>query len=281
MSDYKFSHPKGPGQGSNIYKSSIPDIFRGKYKNPANAGNKYAKDAIEELRLKNTSLSAFIAEPIVGCGGQVPLAHGYLNKLYPAIKEIGGLCISDEVQTGFGRTGDYFWGYQAHGVIPDMVILGKPIGNGHPIGAVICSEEIAESFEQGVEFFSSFGGNPVSCAIGLSVLEVIEEEGLQENARQVGNYYMEQLRSLAGEFKSIGDVRGSGLFIGIDIVHPGTKKPDQKLASYIKNELRNRNILVSTDGPDNNVIKSKPPLCFTKGNALEVVETIEVILKNK
>ncbi len=279
VSDYKFSNPKGPGQESHIFKTTIPDTYLGKYSDLETAGKLYANDAIQEIEVLQEQIAAFITEPIVGCGGQVPLAPGYLKELYPAVRAQGGICISDEVQTGFGRTGDHFWGYEAQDVIPDMVVLGKPIGNGHPLGAVICTQEISESFEQGIEFFSSFGGNPVSCAIGQSVLDVIEEEGLQQNAKNVGDYYMDLFRELAKEHPSIGDVRGSGLFIGVEIVEPGSKNPNQKLASIIKNGLRDQNILISTDGPNDNVLKTKPPLCFSRKNAERVVETMDSILK--
>jgi 4-aminobutyrate aminotransferase-like enzyme/aminoglycoside phosphotransferase (APT) family kinase protein len=279
ISDYKFSNKKGIGQKPNILKAAIPDTYLGKYKNDdGSAGLAYAKDAIAQLETFDGKIGAFIAEPIVGCGGQVPLAKGYLQAIYPAIRAQGGICISDEVQTGFGRVGTHFWGYEAQEVVPDMVVLGKPMGNGHPMGAVVCTEEIAESFSKGVEFFSSFGGNPVSCEIGLAVLEVIEEEGLQENARIVGDYYLELFRELQKNHSCIGDVRGSGLFLGVELVKPGTTEPDTALASRIKNELRNRNILISTDGPHDNVLKTKPPLCFSKENAAEVVLNIGDIL---
>lgn len=282
ISDYKFSNKKGFGQKNHILKAPIPDTYLGKYQiNDGTAGKLYAQDAIKLLQESGKNVGAFITEPIVGCGGQVPLAEGYLKELYPVIREQGGICISDEVQTGFGRVGDFFWGYEAQGVVPDMVILGKPMGNGHPMGAVVCTEEIADSFSKGVEFFSSFGGNPVSCAIGLSVLEVIEEENLQENAKTVGEYYKSLFNKLQVLYPSIGDVRGSGLFLGVELVKPGTKNPDTELAAWIKNELRNRNILISTDGPNDNVLKTKPPLCFSKANAREVVENISEVLKKK
>ena len=152
------------------------------------------------------------------------------------------------------------------------------MANGHPIGAVVTTSEIAESFSKGVEFFTSFGGNPVSCAIGMSVLDVIEEENLQENAKVVGSYYMSLFKDLQKKYPSIGDVRGFGLFIGIEVVKENSKEPDTKLAQRIKNELRNMKILVGTDGPFDNVIKSKPPLCFTKENAESVVKNFELIL---
>lgn len=274
VSDYKFSNPKGQGQQHNILKAQLPDTFRGRYSGP-NAGTKYATDTIQQIQEAESLIGAFMSEPIVGCGGQIPLAPGYLEPVYRAIRAKGGLCISDEVQTGFGRIGDHFWGYEMQGVVPDLVILGKPMGNGHPIGAVVTTEEVAASFEKGVEFFSSFGGNPVSCAIGLSVLQVIEAEGLQNQAKEVGSYYQEQLRQLGDIHACIGDVRGSGLFIGVDIVKPGTLGTDQTMASHIKNYLRDQHILISTDGPDDSVIKTKPPLCFTKSNVDHVVAAMD------
>jgi 4-aminobutyrate aminotransferase-like enzyme len=279
ISDYKFNNPKGDGQKNHIIKTILPDTYRGKYTaDITNAGTLFGKDAVAQIEQSKQPISAFISEPILGCAGQVPLADGYLKEVYPAIRAQGGICISDEVQTGFGRLGDHFWGYEAYGVIPDMVILGKPIANGHPMGAVVCTLEIAESFEKGVEFFSSFGGNPVSCAIASAVLDVIEEEKLQENAKVVGDYYMSLLKDMMKKYSCIGDVRGSGLFIGFDIVEDNSKTPNTALASHIKNELRNKHILVSTDGPYDNVIKTKPPLCFSKKNAETVVTTVSDIL---
>lgn len=280
ISDYKFNNPKGQGQKQYILKTPIPDRFNGKFKG-ANAGELYAQEAIEGIHNSNHKIAAFIAEPIVGCGGQVPLAKGYLKHMYPEIRKQGGVCISDEVQTGFGRLGSHFWGFETQGVVPDMVILGKPMGNGHPIAGVVTTDEIAASFAKGVEFFSSFGGNPVSCAIGLSVLEVLEEENLQENALEVGTYFKSLLMNLQNKHDAIGDVRGEGLFLGVELINPKTRKPNTELAYFIKNELRNNHILVSTDGPYNNVIKMKPPLCFTKENSKEVVEAIDKALNKK
>ncbi len=280
ISDYKFNDSKGQGQRSYIVKTAIADRFRGKHKGE-DAGSRYAEEAIAQLHQLDSAIAAFISEPIVGCGGQIPLAPGYLKELYPAIRAQGGLCISDEVQTGFGRIGTHFWGFEAQDVVPDMVILGKPMGNAHPIGAVVTTTAIAESFEEGVEFFSSFGGNPVSCVIGQAVLDVIEEEDLQHKAREMGGYYKKGLLQLKKRFPVIGDVRGSGLFLGIDIVQNDGITPDTALAQHIKNELKRKFILVGTDGPYDNVIKTKPPLCFTKANAQDVIDAIEAILLNR
>ncbi len=279
ISDHKFSHPKGQGQKDFIITATIPDTYRGQYtKNDGRAGKLYAKEAIEQIDSSGDRIAAFISESIIGCGGQVPLARGYLKELYPAIRKQGGICISDEIQTGFGRLGDYFWGFEEQGVVPDMVIIGKPMANGHPMGAVITTDEIAASFSTGVEFFSSFGGNPVSCAIGLAVLEVIEEEKLQQNAKTTGDYYKSLFIELKKKYECIGDVRGSGLFLGIEIIAENDMAPNTDLANYIKNELRNENILVGTDGPYDNVIKTKPPIIFNQENANRVATTIDKIL---
>ncbi|WP_297702843.1 aminotransferase class III-fold pyridoxal phosphate-dependent enzyme [uncultured Eudoraea sp.] len=280
VSYYKFNNPKGRGKKEHILVAPIPDTYRGKYTNDnGSAGRSYAEEAIKLVENSETPIGAFISEPIIGCGGQVPLAKGYLKHLYPAIRKQGGICIDDEVQTGFGRTGDHYWGYEAQEIIPDMVILGKPMANGHPMGALVCTSEISASFENGVEFFSSFGGNPVSCEIALSVLEVIDEENLQENAKIVGEYYKSILSGLQKRYPCIGDVRGSGLYLGVEIVKDNSMVPDTGLAHYIKNELRNRHILISTDGPNNSVLKTKPPLCFSKEDAFKTVEQVDHILK--
>lgn len=277
ISDYKFNHPKGQGQKKNILRTSIPNSYNGKYTG-LDCGSQYAKDTITEIHTSEEKIAAFICEPIVGCGGQIPLAKGYLAPVYEAIHAQGGICISDEVQTGFGRLGDVFWGFEHHKVQPDMVVIGKPMGNGHPMGAVITTDAISNSFEQGVEFFSSFGGNPVSCAIGKAVLNVIEAEGLQENARVCGAYYKSLFYELKNKHECIGDVRGSGLFLGIELIDEFSK-PNTILAKRIKNELRKNHILISTDGPFDNVIKTKPPLVFNRENALRVIEEIDQFLK--
>ncbi|SHJ00567.1 hydroxylysine kinase /5-phosphonooxy-L-lysine phospho-lyase apoenzyme [Tangfeifania diversioriginum] len=281
ISHYKFSGKGGQGASENVICLPIPDVYRGEFRFE-NAGVFFAKQAIQHIQNEKEKPAAFIAEPIVGCGGQVPLAKGYLKEIYTEIRTLGGICISDEVQTGFGRLGNYFWGFEMHGVVPDMVILGKPMGNGHPMAAMICTDEIAEAFNNGMEFFSSFGGNPVSCSIGQAVLDVLAEEHLQQNAKKVGDYYLQKLTELQQKNERIGDVRGSGLFIGFEFVKDRiTLEPDTELAQKVKNELREKFVLVSTDGPFDNVIKSKPPLCFSKENVDEVILAVERILKEK
>jgi 4-aminobutyrate aminotransferase-like enzyme len=195
----------------------------------------------------------------------------------PEIRKQGGICISDEVQVGFGRLGDYFWGFEMHNVVPDMVIIGKPMGNGHPIGAVVTTAEIAANFENGPEFFSSFGGNPISCAIGHAVLDVIDEESLQAHAKKVGEHLIQGLEKLQNNHKEIADIRGSGLFLGVEIVDEHGN-PNRKLAAMIKNELREKFILISTDGPNDSVLKIKPPLSFNEADANIVVDAIGKVL---
>ena len=172
------------------------------------------------------------------------------------------------MQTGFGRLGTHFWGFEGQGVVPDVVVLGKPIGNGFPLGAVVTTREIAGAFDNGMEFFSTFGGNPVSCAAGLAVLDVVEEERLQERARRVGGRLLEGLRGLSERHPLVGDVRGSGLFLGVELVRDrASLEPAPEEAAYVVNRLRERGVLTGTDGPHHNVLKLRPPLVFSEADA--------------
>lgn len=282
ISHYKYDSKGGKGKNEEIIEAPLPNSYLDSFENnPNTTGERYAENLIKVIE-EQENIAAFIAEPISGCGGQVPLAKNYLAQLYPYLKSQNILRISDEVQTGFGRLGNYFWGFEMHDVSPDIVILGKPIGNGHPMAAVVTTEEIADAFNNGMEFFSSFGGNPVSCKIGHSVLEIIEKEKLQEQAKLSGDYFLNRMKVIKDQFNVIGDVRGQGLFLGIEIVIPAKEYlPNPELAGKIKNELRTKNILVSTDGPHDNVIKMKPPLCFTPNNMDEVIDALLTILKSK
>ncbi|SFR47682.1 4-aminobutyrate aminotransferase [Robiginitalea myxolifaciens] len=252
-------------------------------KKPANRDwDSWYGDLLENYRnliqRNQNDLSGLIAEPIMGCGGQLPLPEGLLKALYTEIRNFGGVCISDEVQVGFGRLGQWKWGFEMHQVLPDMVVLGKPMGNGHPIGAVVTTREISESFAQGPEFFSSFGGNPVSCAIGKAVLEVVEAEGLQQQAANVGAYLIHEFEGLAANYSWIKEVRGSGLFLGIECL-AGPKQNATELAAYLCNELRNAHILTGLDGPGNTVLKIKPPLVFNRANADQLVEETNNVMR--
>jgi 4-aminobutyrate aminotransferase-like enzyme len=283
ISPYKFDGPGGSGAPSYVHKVPMPDVYRGEYKqNDLQAGEKYARfveQAIQEVQDDGSEVAAFMCESILGCGGQIVLPQHYLKEAHSYIRNAGGVCIADEVQVGFGRVGTHFWGFETQGVVPDIVTMGKPIGNGHPLAAVVTTPEIAASFNNGMEYFNTFGGNPVSCAIGLAVLDVIAEEGLQENAQRVGMHLMDGMRALMEKHALIGDVRGLGLFVGIELVlDRQTLVPAPAQASYTANRMRERGMLLSTDGPFHNVLKIKPPLVFTEENADFLVSTLDEIL---
>jgi 4-aminobutyrate aminotransferase-like enzyme len=279
ISSYKFDGKGGKGCPENTHIVPLPDAFRGIYQGE-NTGEKYAKhveEAILKIQSKNRNVAAFVAESIVSCGGQIDLPEGYLKDAYKYVREAGGVCIADEVQVGFGRVGKVFWGFQLHGVMPDIVTMGKPIGNGHPLAAVVCTRAVADAFANGMEFFNTFGGNPVSCAIGRKVLQVIKEDKLQENALEVGEYIKKQLKSLQENHPIIADVRGEGLFLGIELVDEAKiPLPDQ--TNYLANRMKDFKILMSVDGPQHNVLKIKPPMCFSKANADYVMEVLTKVL---
>jgi 4-aminobutyrate aminotransferase-like enzyme len=207
------------------------------------------------------------------------LPPDYLREAYGAVRAAGGVCVADEVQTGFGRAGSHFWMFETQGVVPDIVTMGKPIGNGHPMGAVVTTPEIAASFANGMEYFSTFGGNPVSCAVGLAVLDVIRDEGLQENARETGAYLLRGLGELAGRHPIVGDMRGMGLFLGFEMVRdPETLEPAAEEAAALVNRMKDAGVLLQTDGPLHNVIKIKPPMIFSRADADVLLERLEEAL---
>jgi 4-aminobutyrate aminotransferase-like enzyme len=247
------------------------------------AGPRYASHVaatVDRLSASGRRTGAFIAESILSCAGQIVLPAGYLREAYRAVRAAGGVCIADEVQVGFGRVGSHFWAFETQGVVPDIVTMGKPIGNGHPLGAVVTTPEIASAFANGMEYFNTFGGNPVSCAIGLAVLDVIRDEGLQAHALGVGNRLLDGLRALMVTHALVGEVRGLGLIVGIELVHDrDTREPAGAEAGFVANRMRDRGILVSTDGPFHNVLKIKPPLCFTAHDADRFVSTLDGILR--
>ena len=204
---------------------------------------------------------------------------GYLAEAYRLARAQGAVCIADEVQVGFGRVGSHMWAFEEHGVVPDIVTLGKPIGNGHPLGAVVTTRALADAFANGMEWFNTFGGNPVSCAVGMAVLDVIETERLQQNAATAGAHLLARLGALANEHECIGDVRGRGLFVGVDLVTDRTtKQPATALAGDVANGLRDLGVLVSTDGPADNVLKIKPPLVFGVSEADLLVDSMHRVL---
>ncbi len=283
ISPYKFDGPGGTGAGKNVHVAPTPDIFRGKYKGK-NASDQYVEELnkiILNIHKSNKKISAFFSEAIMGCGGQIFPPKHFLKNAYDLIRKNSGLCIADEVQIGFGRTGSHFWGFETQDVVPDIITIGKSMGNGHPISALITTKEIASTFNNGMEYFNSFGGNPVSCAIGHSVLKIIDEEGLQSNALQVGNLLKKLLNQLKTIHPIIGDVRGKGLFFGIELVNDEKElKPLPNVAEKVINKMKDNGILLSTDGPDHNVIKIKPPMVFNEQNAYFLTENLNLVLSN-
>lgn len=278
ISPYKFNGPGGEGAPDHVHVAAMPDTYRGLHRN-SDAAEKYAAAIKHKLSEHPDQVAAFISESLLGCGGQVELPDGYLKAVYALVRESGGICIADEVQVGFGRIGTHFWGFETQDVVPDIVVLGKPMGNGHPLAGVVTTRAIAQAFDNGMEFFSTFGGNPVSTAVGMAVLDVIEEEGLQDNALQTGTWLLKALRELQDTFALIGDVRGRGLFVGIELVRDReTREPAAQEASYVANRLAELGVLISTDGADHNVLKIKPPLVFDTANAETLVTRLKRVL---
>lgn len=283
ISPYKHDGPGGRGRPTRVHTVVMPDGYRGPHKGMAAAtGRRYAEyiqQAVDEIESRTDGPAAFICESMLGCGGQIILPDRYLKSAFKAVRDAGGLCIVDEVQVGFGRSGSRFWAFETQGVVPDIVTLGKPMGNGHPLAAVVTTHEIAAAFANGMEYFNTFGGNPVSCAIGMAVLDVIEAEGLQENAKTVGDALLNGLNGLKQKYPLIGDVRGMGLFVGIELVTDRqTLAPASDHADYIINRMRDYGILISTDGPHANVLKIKPPMVWTLSDVARVVEVLDEIL---
>ena len=283
LSPYKFEGPGGSGCPGWVHKVPMPDVFRGPHRG-VNAGQKYA-EAVATAAHRNRGNqgshgpAAFFCESALSCGGQIILPPGFLPAAFAAVRAAGGVCVADEVQTGFGRAGEHFWMFESQNVVPDIVTLGKPIGNGHPLGAVITTREIADSFANGMEYFNTFGGNPVSCAIGLAVLDVIRDEELQQNAADTGEYLKNELTQLQANYHSIGDVRGSGLFLGIEFVRQrDSLEPADIEALQIVELMKERGILLSTDGPFHNVIKIKPPIVFSRRDTDFLISNLNDVL---
>jgi 4-aminobutyrate aminotransferase-like enzyme len=261
-----------------VHVVRIPDDYRGQFKRgDPRAGEKYAAQIADVAR--GGEAGALLLESLPSVAGQIVPPPGYFAAAFEAVRAADGVCVVDEVQVGFGRTGDHFWGFERQGVVPDIVVMGKPMGNGHPIGAVVTTKEIAKSFANGMEFFSTFGGNPVSMAAGLAVLDVLAEENLQENARHVGARMIEMLRDLMKRHAIIGDVRGAGLFIGLELVRDReTLEPATTETSRAVESLRDRGFLTGTEGPFHNVIKIRPPMCIAMDDAERLVQAIDTVL---
>ena len=283
ISPYKFNGPGGKGQKPWVHVAPIADDYRGMYRRgEAELVKKYAAHVagiLDELKSARRGAAAFIAETLPSVAGQIVFPPGYLSEVYKHVRAAGAVCIADEVQVGFGRLGTHFWGFATQDVVPDIAVFGKPIGNAFPLAAVVTTAEIAASFANGMEFFSTFGGNPVACAAGLAVLDVLEENQLQRNALNVGAEWLRDLRTLQAQYPLIGDVRGMGLFLGIDLVSDRDKHtPATTQAHYVVNRLRDLGILAGTDGPHHNVLKLRPPLIFSASDAAFFTSTLSSIL---
>lgn len=281
ISPYKFMGKGGRGRPEPwVHVVPVADGYRGAFKGQGSeTGKAYGDQVGQILDQLERPVAGFITESLLSCGGQVIPPDHYLKTAFAYVRQAGGLCICDEVQVGFGRTGSHFWAFELQGVVPDIVVMGKPIGNGHPMSAVVTRKEIADKFANGMEFFATFGGNPVSCAIGTAVLEVIEQENLQDHARKIGQYLLEGMAPLKKKHKLIGDIRGIGLFIGIELVKDrDTLEPAGREANEIVNKLKNQKILLGTDGPFENVIKIKPPMVMTKRDAQMFIRILDQLL---
>ncbi|MDX2306684.1 MAG: aspartate aminotransferase family protein [Hyphomicrobium sp.] len=265
--------------GPHIVFVAAPDTYRAP---DGAAEDRFLKDvetAIETLEARGFKVAGMIADSILSSDGVYPGLPGFLANAAALVRKAGGLYIADEVQPGFGRTGAGMWGFARHDLVPDLVVMGKPMGNGYPIGAVVAKPEVLAAFGKVSGYFNTFGGSPVAAAAGMAVLDIIEQEGLIENARQTGDYLMSELRKLQARHATIGDVRGAGLFIGIEFVVPdGSKRHDRALAVRTMNGLRERAVLGGTAGIEGNVWKVRPPLLFTREHADLLVATLDAEL---
>jgi 4-aminobutyrate aminotransferase-like enzyme len=240
---------------------------------------KEIKMTLDRISKANRKVAAFISETFPSVAGQIIPKKGVLQNIYGAVRTGGGICIADEVQTGLGRLGNFMFAFEQQEVIPDIVVLGKPLGNGYPIGAVVTNRKIADSFANGIEFFSTFGGSNLSCAVGLEVLKIVQEENLASNAKAIGCYLIDGLRQLQKTHSLIGDVRGIGLFIGVEIIKDSkTKEPGTAMAHYICNRMQEERILIGTEGPYSNVLKVRPPLTIERKDAENILLTLDTVL---
>jgi len=280
ISPYKYRGPGGSGKREWVHELAIPDPYRGRYKGRSDeTTQRYLADVEAELARMPHPPAAFIAESIAGVAGQVVYPPGYLDLAFKAVRRAGGVCIADEVQVGFGRVGSYVWGFETQGAVPDIMTLGKPMGNGHPMGAVVTTEAIASSFDNGMEYFNTFGGNPVSCAIGHAVLDVIDSEQLQRRALDMGRRMRAGLEQLQLRHDQIGEVRGLGLFLGVEFVlDRDDLTPATDLVARVVNAMRHEGILLSSDGPHHNVIKIKPPLVLNEPQVDHFLERMGLVL---
>ncbi len=283
LSPYKHNGRGGEGPPDWVHTVPVPDTYRGPYRNDDTAaGQKFASHiltALQSIATRGGRLAGFIAETCPSVGGQIIPPAAYLASVYQLVRAAGGVCIADEVQTGYGRMGDCFYAFERSQVVPDIVVLGKPVGNGHPLAIVVTTGAIADAFDNGMEYFSTFGGNHVSCAAGLAVLEVVQSENLQQHARVTGEHLGLLFHRQIATHPMVGDIRGSGLFWGIELVADRTtREPATSAAGWVKNQLRHRGILIGTDGPHDNVLKIRPPMPFDSSNAEHLTRELSEVL---
>jgi 4-aminobutyrate aminotransferase-like enzyme/Ser/Thr protein kinase RdoA (MazF antagonist) len=278
ISPYKHAGPGGRGAPEWVHTTPIPDVYRDRAVT-GDPGAWFAArvgDSIARVHAAGRGVCGFIAETCPSVGGQIIPPTGYLADVYRRVRAAGGVCIADEVQTGFGRIGAHFWAFEQHGVTPDIVVLGKPIANGYPMGAVITTREIADRFDNGMEYFSTFGGSTVACVAAAATLRVVQEEQLQSNALNVGTRLLHALRSEIAPHALVGDVRGSGLFLGVELVRDReTREPAPTEATFVVNRLRARGVLAGTDGPYHNVIKLRGPMTLSAADADHIVTQLD------
>jgi 4-aminobutyrate aminotransferase-like enzyme/Ser/Thr protein kinase RdoA (MazF antagonist) len=267
ISPDRFDAPGGLGRGPTTHTVLQPNRYRGPYGyDLPDAGERYADDVravVTDLVATGRAPAAFFSESLMGTAGEIVLPPRYLAAAFNMVRAAGGLCVSDEVQIGFGRLGDEFWGFQTHGVVPDLVTMGKPMANGMPVSAVVTTRAIADEFDKGLKYFNTFGGSPVCCAAGMAVLDVIESESLQERAREVGGYLLRRLGELRDRHPLIGDVRGHGLYAGVELVRDRTtKEPAAVEAAFISERMKELGVFVYPNGRHGNILKIKPPMVF-------------------
>ena len=273
-STWKYNYPHSFG----VHHALCADPYRGPWGfDDPSAGAKYAEDIRNLIQYATPGkVAAFFAESIQGVGGTLVYPDGYLKHAYEHVRAAGGLCIADEVQTGFGRTGERFWGFETQEVIPDIVTMAKSIGNGTPLAAVVTTPEIASSLTNRIHF-NTFGGNPVSCAIGKKVLEIILRDNLQERCAEVGGYMLDGFRRLMAKHDVIGDVRGKGLMTGIDLVRDRqTKEPFTEACLQVFERSRELGLLIGKGGLYGNVLRIKPPMCITREDVDFMLEVLDI-----
>lgn len=255
--------PRNP----DVFLVPAPDTFRGAREDIGAAFAASVRSAIAAMQARGVKFAAFIADSIFSSDGVFTGDPGFLAATAEAVRDAGGLYIADEVQPGFARTGEAMWGFARHGVVPDIVALGKPMGNGYPMGGVVIRPDLLAEFGSQNGYFNTFGGTPVAAAAGMAVLDAIASEGLQENAKTTGRYLLDGLKAVAAGAPVVGDVRGCGLYLGVELVRPGSDEPDPGAAERVVNAMREQRVLIGTAGLHGNILKIRPPLPFAREHA--------------